>query len=115
MPDATDLSSMHMQPSPEATTAGALFALAEKLALSDEPGSTNMATELSKRANIVAKLEIRIRTDEYTKLKGEVDAATGELARNIQQIKQARELVKKARDIATMLDTLIKLAADLIP
>jgi hypothetical protein len=82
MPDTTDLSSWSIPPTEEATTAAALFAIAEKLALSDEPGSTNMATEISKRADTLAKLKIKIRTDEYKSIKGAIDTATAKLRKN---------------------------------
>ncbi|HRW60484.1 MAG TPA: hypothetical protein P5340_07505 [Defluviicoccus sp.] len=108
MPDA-------ISPTPESLTAGALYRLCSELAFSDELGSTNQAIKVSKKADIVAKLEIRKRSDEYKAKKTQIDEALKDLNEHIQRIKLARELVKKAREIVQLADDLVDLAKNLIP
>ena len=115
MSDATDLSSMRIQPSPEATTAGALFAFAEKLALSDELGSTNMATEISKPADTSRNSRSGFGRLNIPHLKMALTPRSVSWQGTFSNLSKRGNWSKKRVRSRQMVDTLIKLSADLIP
>lgn len=101
-------------PSPEESTASEMYRAARKVALSDEPGTTEEAIRLTRRADEIARLAIAMRTAAYSDIKAEVDQALRDLNEDIADIENAREVVRKVREAIKVIDGLILAAADVM-